>query len=279
MKKYDKMEYLKGKKLKFFKLFSSNFLFIAKKRLKLFLQKRVDFIPGATLIISFLLILLFSTNSFGSIKNTFIQEEPKPKTTKDIIYDVYFNSNRIWMRLVPNYKIPAIKLYKGSIRSRCGLFKNIDEGAVYCPKDATIYVDIDKFRNIKGVNMVTKEFAIAYALEKAMAKHIQSINNTLPLIQTLQLKMIKRGDLLGYNKLKKGLDLQGDCYIGVWSHYVDGWLIPKEIVDTINKMKKIKLVQVSKKSGGFGSIDSSERIYWYLKGLKSGNLYRCDTFK
>ena len=182
-----------------------------------------------------------------------------------------------------NYKEPKMVLYRGSTRSGCG-GADAAMGPFYCPADETIYIDLGFYDELKYKFKASGDFAQAYILAHEVGHHIQNLQGTLNKVQ--EAKQRARGKS-GENALQVKVELQADCYAGIWAnqaHKMKNILEEGDIDEALNAAKVIGDDTLQKKAQGYIVPDSfthgssKQRMTWFLKGLQSGDLRSCNTF-
>ncbi|MRJ02509.1 MAG: zinc metallopeptidase [Epsilonproteobacteria bacterium] len=199
------------------------------------------------------------------------------KTTEDV-----------WHKLLPKYgyqyREPKLVLYRGSTRSGCG-FADAQMGPFYCPVDEKIYLDLTFFDELERRFGAKGDFAQAYVLAHEVGHHVQNIMGILSKIRRLQEIALRRGDQVQANHLQIPVELQADCLAGVWAHYVQDKLDPGDIEEGIRAAAAVGDDMIQKRTQGYVIPDSfthgtaKQRVSWFVRGYKSGDLRSCNTFQ
>jgi predicted metalloprotease len=182
------------------------------------------------------------------------------------------------------YPPPTLVLYRGATTSGCG---NADSrmGPFYCPVDQKVYVDLGFFEDLRREQGVGGDFAQAYVLAHEIGHHVQNLAGTLSEVQRAQQRL--RGDAQK-NRLQVSLELQADCYAGVWANHAHRQfdiLEAGDLEEALTAAAAIGDDRLQKQARGFaiphtfthGS--SKQRVSWFAKGVKDGTLSACDTFQ
>ena len=198
------------------------------------------------------------------------------KTTEDI-----------WSQLLPKYGIrykkPILVLYRGHTTSGCG-FASAQMGPFYCPADQKVYIDLGFFDELARRHNAPGDFAQAYVLAHEIGHHIQNIQGTLQKVQQIQQRF---GNSPKANALQVRVELQADCYAGVWAHYAQKSLKvvePGDIEEALRAASAIGDDTLQKESQGYVVPDSfthgssRQRVEWFKRGFLSGDLRSCNTF-
>ena len=182
------------------------------------------------------------------------------------------------------YTPPKMVLYRGSTRSGCG-YAQAQMGPFYCPNDQKIYVDLGFFDEMKRKFGATGDFAQAYVLAHEVGHHIQNLQGTLEKVEMAKQRSYGKA---GQNKLQVKVELQADCYAGVWAHHAEkmkGILERGDIDEALNAASAIGDDHIQKQTTGYVMPDSfthgtsKQRMTWFYRGLKTGDLRSCDTFQ
>ncbi len=223
----------------------------------------------------------FEGGSKGTSKET-------QKKEAVFIKKVLASTEDIWRKVLPlygyKYKDPVLVLYRGSTVSGCG-YASAQMGPFYCPNDRKIYLDLGFFEELAKVHRAGGDFAQAYVLAHEVGHHVQNILGILPQVQKLQERALRRGGKAAANHLQVPLELQADCYAGIWAHYAKRYLEEGDIQEALNAAKQIGDDTLQREAQGYVVPDSfthgtsKERMYWFLTGFKSGDLRACNTFK
>jgi uncharacterized protein len=190
--------------------------------------------------------------------------------------------NTLWRPIVQNagaqYRDPRLVLFRNSTDSGCGGASS-DEGPHYCPVDDTIYLDETFFDELTSrFGAKGGDVAEAYVIAHEMGHHVQ---NVLGVSSYVQQQMLE--DSADANSYSVALELQADCYAGVWAHSVSGILSPGEIDEAVNaaqavgddRIQKSVGQKVNQESWTHGS--SADRTKWFNIGYESGQPQGCST--
>lgn len=180
------------------------------------------------------------------------------------------------------YTPPQMVIYSGSIQTGCGQ-GTAQVGPFYCSADQTVYIDLDFFKTMQQDIGASGDFTYAYVIAHEVGHHVQNLLGTLGKAHSAMAQTSEAEA----NKISVCLELQADCYAGIWG-YVDnemfGSIEPGDIENAINAASKIGDDYLQKKAYGrempesFNHGRSEWRVYWLSKGLKSGDPDVADTF-
>ena len=191
--------------------------------------------------------------------------------------------NGIFKQAGYKYKEPKMVLYRGSTHSGCG-GADAAMGPFYCPADETVYIDLGFFDELKYKFKASGDFAQAYILAHEVGHHIQNLQGTLDKVQRAKQQAHGKS---GANALQVKVELQADCYAGIWAnhaHKMKNILEEGDIDEALNAANVIGDDTLQKKAQGYVVPDSfthgssKQRMTWFLKGLQSGDLRSCNTF-
>jgi len=181
------------------------------------------------------------------------------------------------------YAAPKLVLFSQIVRSACGTAQAA-MGPFYCPPDQTVYIDLDFYRELRDRFGAPGDFAQAYVIAHEVGHHVQTLLGTSEQVRAAQ----QRAGEAQANALSVRLELQADCYAGVWAHHADrsrqvleagdveeGLAAAAAIGD--DRLQQQTQGQVVPESFTHGS--SAQRVEWFRRGLEAGSLERCDTFR
>jgi hypothetical protein len=180
------------------------------------------------------------------------------------------------------YKEPKMVLFRGSTTSGCG-YASAQMGPFYCPADQKVYLDLGFFDELARKHHASGDFAEAYVLAHEVGHHIQNLQGTLSKVQ--QMKQQVQGKK-GENQLQVKVELQADCYAGVWANHAHkrfNILEKGDIEEALNAASSIGDDTLQKEAQGYVVPDafthgsSQQRVEWFKKGIKSGDIRSCNT--
>jgi uncharacterized protein len=178
------------------------------------------------------------------------------------------------------YKEPTLVLFSGQTVSGCGGASK-STGPFYCPADKKIYLDLSFFDELNQRFGVDGEFAGAYVIAHEVGHHIQDLMGISTKVRQLQQKT----DEAGANRLSVKLELQADFLAGYWARYAKNLnLNQADIESALSAANAIGDDRLQKMSQGYVVPDafthgtSEQRMYWFMRGYKTGDLNQGDTF-
>ena len=185
-----------------------------------------------------------------------------------------------WSRAVPGYRDAKLVLFRNAIESACG-FAESATGPFYCPGDQKVYIDLAFFEQLDRQFGAPGDFAQAYVLAHEIGHHVQNV-----LGMERELRAAQQRDPQNKNRLSVAMELQADCYAGVWAHQAarNGQLQPGDLDEGLSaasavgddRLQRMGSGRVNPESFTHGS--SAERARWFRRGFDSGDANQCDTF-
>lgn len=184
-------------------------------------------------------------------------------------------------RLGKSYTPAKLVLYRGSTRTGCGVGQSI-MGPFYCSADRTLYLDLSFYQEMKQRLGGGGEFAQGYVIAHEVAHHVQNLLGTFDYVANLR----QGNSSAGKNQLSVKLELQADCYAGMWGHAMQQENI-LEVGDIDTALKTAQAIgddRLQKQQQGYVVPDSfthgtsQQRYNWFKRGFDSGNVKNCDTF-
>jgi predicted metalloprotease len=173
-------------------------------------------------------------------------------------------------------------MFTGATRTACGLGQSA-AGPFYCPEDQTVYIDLGFYEMLQRRFKAPGDFAQAYVVAHEVGHHVQNQLGTMEKVQSRRQRMSERQ----YNQLSVRLELQADCYAGIWarqSQQAKGWLEEGDVEEGLNAASQIGDDTMQKREQGtvvpdaFTHGSSRQRVHWFRAGMESGQLSDCDTF-
>jgi hypothetical protein len=179
------------------------------------------------------------------------------------------------------YIEPKLVLFSGGVQSACGQASS-QVGPFYCPSDQKVYLDLEFLKELQDRLGATGDFAQAYVISHEVGHHVQTLTGTLQYVDTMN----KRVSQKEANELSVALELQADCYAGVWANRAsqqDLILEPGDIEEGLNAASAVGDDRLQKQSQGYVVPDSfthgtsAQRVASFRKGLESGDIFACDS--
>ena len=241
----------------------------------------------AILIIGAAVYFLDLPSLIGGGSSTSTINEELDNEQAAFIKTVHGDTEAIWSKIFADagarYSSPTLVLYRGSTTSGCGLASS-RMGPFYCPEDRNIYVDLGFFEDLKHQHGASGDFAQAYVLAHEIGHHVQYLEGTLNKVE--RAKQQAWGEAKK-NQLQVRVELQADCYAGIWANHAHEQfdiLEEGDLEEALIAAASIGDDRLQKQSQGFaiphtfthGS--SKQRVEWFTRGVKNGDLQDCNTF-
>jgi len=171
------------------------------------------------------------------------------------------------------YTPPTLVLYERGVRSACGMGQTA-MGPFYCPNDQKLYIDLAFYNDLRTRFKAPGDFAQAYVIAHEVGHHVQNLTGTF--------QKMRQGD----NRMSVRMELQADCYAGVWGHQAAkaNLLDPGDVDEALAAATAIGDDRLQQQSQGrvtpdsFTHGSSAQRVRWFKTGMESGRPKDCDTF-
>ena len=214
------------------------------------------------------------------------QKAPADDKMADFVSVVLADTEDTWKKEFRDnggtYRSPTLVIFDGVVASACGQAAGAT-GPFYCPNDEKVYIDLAFYRQLRQQMGAPGDFAQAYVIAHEIGHHVQ---HQLGIDQQVQ-KMQRRLPQAQANQLSVRLELQADCFAGVWAHRTATQrqtLEEGDIEEAINAAGRIGDDTLQRQSTGrvrpdsFTHGSSAQRQRWFTKGLQSGDMNQCDSF-
>jgi predicted metalloprotease len=208
-------------------------------------------------------------------------DDPQAHFISVVLADTEDTWRQIFDERGQTYVPPVLVLFTDATQSGCGLGRS-EVGPFYCSADRKVYLDLSFFRELAERFGAPGDFAQAYVVAHEVGHHVQNLLGTSDQVGAAR----SRSDDRQSNALSVRLELQADCYAGIWGHYAQsrGLLEPGDAEEGLNAAAAIGDDRLQKMSQGevvpetFTHGSSADRVRWLRRGLDSGTLESCDTF-
>ena len=189
----------------------------------------------------------------------------------------------IFKQMGGTYREPKLVLFSNQVRSACG-FGQAAMGPFYCPADQKVYLDLGFFRELKTRFKAPGDFAQAYVVAHEVGHHVQNLLGISEKVHQAR----SRASETQSNALSVRLELQADCFAGIWANHAQK---ARQIVEQGDIEEALQAassigddrLQMQSKGyvvpDGFTHGSSEQRVRWFKRGIESGNPNACDTFK
>ncbi len=247
---------------------------------------------GGTAVL-LVLSLVFGHNFFNDVPATTVnqsngalapadsaREEPEVHFVSFVLND----AQATWARLLPkygaNYHDAGLVLFRGATDTGCGTGQTA-MGPFYCPVDEKVYVDLEFYDELKTKYGAAGDFAQAYVLAHELGHHVQKILGT-----DAKVRRAQESDPSIANALSVRMELQADCFAGVWGHDTQqrNILQAGDVEEGLNAAASVGDDRIQQRTRGrvnaetFTHGSAAQRASWFKKGFDTGDPRSCDTF-
>ena len=191
-------------------------------------------------------------------------------STEDVWSQVFSAAGR-------EYRQPVLVLFEDAVQSACGR-ASASTGPFYCPGDQKVYLDLSFFRELDHRFGAPGDFAQAYVVAHEVGHHVQTLLGVNRQVQRAQ----EEAGRAGANALSVKLELQADCFAGVWGSRARSMLDPGDVDEGLQAAAAIgddRLTGGRVSPDSFTHGTSAQRAHWLRKGLETGDINACDTFR
>lgn len=188
--------------------------------------------------------------------------------------------NGVFREAGERYREPRLVLFSSATQSACG-FAQSASGPFYCPGDEKVYIDLAFYKQLKTRFQAPGDFAQAYVVAHEVGHHVQNLMGILPKFNEIRRRVSKEEA----NRLSVRIELQADCFAGIWAHYTakQGLLDRGDLREALNAAAQIGDDTIQRRTQGYvvpesfshGSAEQRQR--WFRIGLEQGSVNSCDT--
>ncbi|MEE1899967.1 neutral zinc metallopeptidase [Flavobacterium rakeshii] len=255
---------------------------------------------GGVIAIVIILINLFMGGDNSAVLNEInnqlqqqtTTEETVPLSAQDeemgrMVRVILADTEDVWHKIFEEnglvYEEPKLVLFRNSVQTACGGASSAS-GPFYCPLDKKVYMDLSFFDELQSrFGAQGGDFAIAYVIAHEVGHHVQTLMGTSAKVRQMQ-QQLNQDDA---NKLSVALELQADFYAGLWAHYneeMNQMLEEGDIEEALSAAHAVGDDAIQKRAQGhvvpdsFTHGTSAQRVYWFKKGLNTGQFNAGTTF-
>ena len=204
---------------------------------------------------------------------------------KEMVARVLGDTEDVWgavfKTLGSRYDAPKLVLFRGATQSACGR-ASAAVGPFYCPADREVYLDTAFFNDLTRRFGAPGDFAQAYVVAHEVGHHVQNLMGIMGPYE----RQAQRTDARGRNALSVRLELQADCFAGVWGHFAQrrNLLEPGDVDEGLRAAAAVGDDRIQHATQGrvvpesFTHGSAEQRMHWFKTGLDSGDVRKCDTF-
>jgi len=210
-------------------------------------------------------------------------EDPLAEFVAVVLGDTEDTWQTLFQSAGERYEEPRLVLFSGAVQSACG-HAQAAMGPFYCPADRKVYIDLSFYRDLRERHQAPGDFAQAYVIAHEVGHHVQNLLGIADQVQR------KRGQVSAEagNQLQVRMELQADCYAGLWAHHADrarSILEQGDVEEALNAATAIGDDRLQREAQGyvvpesFTHGSSAQRVRWFERGLQSGEIQSCNTFE
>jgi len=201
-------------------------------------------------------------------------EDEAAKFTEDTWGQIFERQGR-------TYQQPKLVMYRGATRTGCGTGQSV-MGPFYCPADSTVYIDLSFYDDMNSKLGAEGDFAQGYVIAHEVGHHVQKLMGIEPKVREMQ----RNASEAEVNRLSVRMELQADCFAGVWGHSMQqqGVLEAGDLQEALNAAEAIGDDRLQQQSQGrvipdsFTHGTSEQRYTWFKRGFDNGDPAQCNTF-
>ncbi|MES2960233.1 MAG: neutral zinc metallopeptidase [Pseudomonadota bacterium] len=214
------------------------------------------------------------------------QSPPANDTMASFVSTVLADTEDVWGAVMKTggvaYREPKLVLFRGAVGTACGTGQSA-MGPFYCPGDQKVYIDLGFFDTLRTRMGAPGDFAQAYVISHEVGHHVQNLLGITGKVDGMRGRVSETQ----MNALSVRVELQADCFAGVWTHHSQkgkGWLDSSDVNEAMNAAAQIGDDMLQRKSQGtvvpesFTHGSSQQRQSWFRRGLESGSMAQCNTF-
>jgi len=222
-----------------------------------------------------------------SIQTVPVQPSSAEDELADFVSVVLADTEDTWSILFEKmgrtYEEPNLVLFTGMVESACG-YAQAAVGPFYCPRDKKVYIDLSFYRDLKHKMNAPGDFAQAYVIAHEVGHHVQKLFGISDKVHAMQGRISQNE----YNKLSVKMELQADCFSGIWAHHAQKMrniLEPGDVEEALNAASMIGDDRLQRQTTGYVTPDSfthgtsAQRVTWFNRGFQTGSINSCNTFK
>jgi predicted metalloprotease len=215
-----------------------------------------------------------------------VQQTAEDKQLAEFVSVVLADTEDVWKEQFRaagrSYQEPTLVLFSGAVQSACG-FADAAMGPFYCPGDGKVYIDLSFYRDLKRNMNAPGDFAQAYVIAHEVGHHVQNLLGLSRQMEAMRRQVSKTE----YNRLSVKMELQADCFAGLWAHHAHRArqvVEPGDIDEALNAASQIGDDRLQKQQRGYVTPDSfthgtsAQRVNWFQRGYQTGRFDSCDTF-
>ncbi|MCR5883403.1 zinc metallopeptidase [Rhizobacter sp. J219] len=210
-------------------------------------------------------------------------DDPMARFVSVVLADTEDVWREQFQKMGQTYRDPKLRLFRGSEPTACGMGQSA-MGPFYCPGDMKVYIDLSFYETMRTRLGAPGDFAQAYVIAHEVGHHVQNLLGISGKVDSMRGRVSEAQQ----NALSVRLELQADCFAGVWAHHANNArqiLEQGDVEEALNAASQIGDDALQRKSRGtvqpetFTHGTSAQRVAWFKKGLQSGSVNQCNTFE
>ncbi|ASK26359.1 KPN_02809 family neutral zinc metallopeptidase [Neisseria chenwenguii] len=222
--------------------------------------------------------------SSGAVQQSSLSAEEEAKLAK-MSKVVLAETENVWgsyfSQRGQKYTPTTLRLYTGGTQTACGMGQAA-MGPFYCPGDQKVYLDLSFYKDMQTKLGASGDAAFAYVIAHEVGHHVQNLLGVLPKVNQMQQQVAKTQA----NALSVKLELQADCFAGVWGHYAakQDLFEAGDLEEAMRAAESVGDDRLQQQAQGYVVPDSfthgssADRMTWLKRGLESGDINQCNTF-
>jgi hypothetical protein len=209
------------------------------------------------------------------------QDDPQARFVAQVLKGTEEAWGQVFSGGGQGYQKPTLVLFEGQVQSACG-YTSSAVGPFYCPADRKLYLDLAFFRELSQRFGAPGDFAQAYVVAHEVGHHVQNLLGVSDQVTALQQRARSQEEA---NELSIRLELQADCFAGVYGHFDQQYLEEGDVEEGLRAAAAIGDDRIQKQAQGYVAPESwthgsaEMRVRWLKQGLRTGDPAQCDTFK
>jgi predicted metalloprotease len=259
-------------------------------------RRRAPALGGGVIVLALLAAVFFGVDpsmlleTVGGLQQTSVPAgpaSPRPAAEDEaaefvsvVLADTELTWQGLFQQAGERYQLPKLVLFTDSVTSACGM-ASAAAGPFYCPGDSQLYLDLGFLAELQRMG-AKGDLAVAYVIAHEVGHHVQNLAGTARQVQSAKQRMGKAQA----NVLQVSMELQADCYAGVWAHHANGrnLLEAGDIEEGLSAASSVGDDHLQRMAGrrvtpeSFTHGSSKQRMQWFGRGFESGNADACDTF-
>ena len=215
-------------------------------------------------------------------------EVPANDTQARFVSRILLDTEQAWTEVFAQarreYRKPKLDIFSGAYPTACGQGVSA-AGPFYCPGDEKVYIDLAFFQQLQDRFHAPGEFAEAYVIAHEVGHHVQKLLGITAKADAMRQRMSETD----YHRVSVRVELQADCFAGVWGHRLASGqspikLDPGDVDEALRAATAIGDDTLRKQARGTVTPDSfthgtsAQRVTWFKRGMESGDIRQCDTF-